>query len=143
MGLLLYFSPVNVGAVIIIITVAPIIYLNTFSSLENMNKELDEIADVFGASIFTRIFRVHLPQIVPSLFASSNIGIGFAFKSAVTAQVISLTAGSIGEQIYLAKLYIDSNLLFAWLVIILAVGSFLQFLVSFIFSKVAHNYKIG
>jgi NitT/TauT family transport system permease protein len=142
MALLLYFTPENVGGIIIIATVAPIIYLNTLTSLENMNKELDEIADVFGAGTFTRAFRVHFPQIVPSLFASANIGIGFAFKSAITAQVISLTAGSIGEQVYLAKLYIDSNLLTAWLIIILITGSLLQAGISFIFSRLAYDYNL-
>ncbi|MDR3116633.1 MAG: ABC transporter permease subunit [Bifidobacteriaceae bacterium] len=134
MALLLYFTPVGVGFAIIIITVSPICYLNTLTALENMNRQLEEVALVFGANNFIKLFYVYIPQILPELFSSANIGIGFAFKSAIAAQVIAITSGSIGEQIYFSKLYIDTNSVLAWLLIVLLLGGILQFFVNIIFS---------
>ncbi|MDR3127724.1 MAG: ABC transporter permease subunit [Bifidobacteriaceae bacterium] len=140
MALLLYFTPEFVGIIIVIITVCPIVFINTSSSFAHLDKELDEVADVFGCSPFMRLTKVHLPQILPELFASANIGIGFAFKSAIAAQVIAITNGSVGEQIYYAKLYIDTNLLLAWVLIVLLVGAILQALVKLIFDYLIIHY---
>jgi NitT/TauT family transport system permease protein len=141
MALLLYFTPIGVGFIIIIITVMPICYLNTLTGLENINRQLEEVATVFGVNNFVKLFYVYIPQILSELFSSANIGIGFAFKSAIAAQVIAITSGSIGEQIYFSKLYIDTNSMMAWLAIVLMMGAILQFFVNRIFSLELNLFK--
>jgi NitT/TauT family transport system permease protein len=50
-----------------------------------------------------------------------------AFKAGVAAEVVALVSGSIGEQIYMSKVYFETAGLFAWTLVII--------IISFVFEK--------
>ena len=59
--------------------------------------------------------------------AACSISLGLCWKSGVAAEVIGIPKNSIGENLYNAKIYLDTPDLFAWTIVII--------LISLIFEK--------
>ena len=79
------------------------------------------MARVFRMSPWNRLTRIELPAVLPRLSSSAGVAMGLAWKSGVAAEVIGIPAGSIGERLYKAKVYLATPELFAWtLTIVLA-----------------------
>ena len=65
--------------------------------------------------------------------AACRVGLGLCWKSGVAAEVIGITAGSLGEMLYNAKLLLSAADLFAWtLVIILLSFGFEKLFLAFL-----------
>lgn len=105
--------------------VLPLVYNNLLAALRERSRELDEMAAVFSVSYLDRLRYIWVPAIRPALLSAASSSMGLAWKSGVAAELIAMVGGSIGDQIYLAKLNIDTPSLFAWTVIIV-LGSLLS-----------------
>ena len=68
--------------------------------------------------------RIYLPGVRPHFLAALRSGIGFGWKSAIAAEVLTVPRSAIGRMIYESKLYLQTTDLFAWTlaVILLSVG---------------------
>jgi thiamine transport system permease protein len=60
---------------------APLVILLVSASMERMNPEIEEAADLLGASTRQRFFRITLPHILPALIASAILTFLFCFMS--------------------------------------------------------------
>ena len=99
----------------------PLIYTAVLDGLAAVDPGLREMARVFRMSPWNRLTRIELPAVLPRLSSSAGVAMGLACKSGVAAEVIGIPAGSIGERLYKAKVYLATPELFAWtLTIVLA-----------------------
>ena len=110
------------------VIVLPVVYAGTLDGLRQVDPRLGEMARVFRMSRANRLRCVTLPAVLPSLTSALSVSMGLAWKSGVAAEVIGVPDGSIGEMLYQSKIYLDTDDLFAWTVIII--------LLSFLFEKV-------
>lgn len=118
----------NLSVFIAFTIVLPIIYTATLSGLKSSDEKLLEMAFVFRLSFFRRVQGIYLPALIPYLMASVKTALGMSFKSGVAAEVIGVPSRSIGEQLYMAKIYLDTAGLFAWTLVIIAVTTLLEHL---------------
>lgn len=125
---LIRFSSRAISVFISFLIVLPTIYANFLSGLLSADKKLLEVAAVYEMSAFNRLKYIYLPQTEQHLIPAVGVALGLAFKSGVAAEVMGIPSGSIGEQIYQAKIYLNSCDLLTWTAIII--------LMSFIFDKV-------
>lgn len=51
---------------------------------------------------------------MPFFLSGATVGIGFCWKSGIAAEVIGLPGNSIGENLYQAKILLDTAQLLAW-----------------------------
>ena len=104
--------------------VTPLVCANATEALATRHQALHEFARVFDLSRARRWWAITLPGLMPFLVAAVRGGAGLAWKAGVSAEVIGLPRGSVGERLYQAKLYLSSADLFAWtlVVLVLAVG---------------------
>jgi NitT/TauT family transport system permease protein len=114
--------------VISFLMVLPITYTNVLEGIRHRDPALLEVATVFRVPLLRRLSAIDVPAVLPFFIASCKIGVGLAWKSGIAAEVIGLTGGSIGEQLYQAKILLNSADLFAWTAVIIGV--------SFTFEKV-------
>jgi NitT/TauT family transport system permease protein len=121
---LIWFSSKNLAVLISFMMVLPIIYTNTLVGINNLDKELNEMAKVFKIPPVRRIRYIEAPQIMPFFYSGCEIALGLCWKSGIAAEVIGIPKGSIGERLQQAKVYLDTPDLFAWTVVIV----FLSFL---------------
>lgn len=105
----------------------PIIYQNVLEGVRNTDAELLEMAQIFRMPLRNRIFFIYRPSFMPFLISGSKVALGMSFKAGVAAEVIGTPDFSIGERIYMSKIYLDTAGLFAWTFVVIAL--------SFLFEK--------
>lgn len=118
----------NLSVLISFVMVLPIIYTNMLQGMEQTDKKLLEMATVFKMSPLKKLRFIYIPACLPSLLSACSVGLGFCWKSGIAAEVIGIASGSIGEKLYETKLYLMTDELFAWTLVIV--------LISVIFEKV-------
>ena len=102
--------------------VFPPIYLNTLSAILHTDAALLEMARVYRVPLGRQLWGIYLPAVLPQFRAAASLALGLCWKSGVAAEVIGLPTGSIGEQLYLSKVYFLTPELFAWTAVIMAVS---------------------
>ena len=125
--LLIWFGSSKLSFFISFLIVFPNVYVNTISGLKSADAKLLEMARVFGMSRTNRFFYIYRPALMPYLNSCLKISLGMSWKSGVAAEVIGLPDYSLGEQLYMSKIYLDTAGLFAWTLLII--------LLSFLFEK--------
>lgn len=138
---LVWFSARNVSIFISFLIVLPVVYQNILSGLKSLNKEMNEMAQVFRIKGFKKIRYIILPQMRNYIFSAVSIGSGMAWKAGVAAEVIGTPSGSIGKMLYTAKIYLDTDDLLAWTVIIVCMSAVTEKLIMKILRKVLGSGK--
>lgn len=106
--------------------VFPAVYINLQQGLQNTDEKMLEMAQVFRLTAGKRLRAVWLPAVLPYLLSACRISVGMALKAGVAGEIIGLPRWSIGEQLYLSKLYLNTADLFAWSLTILALSLVLE-----------------
>ena len=102
--------------------VFPPVYLNVLEGIRQTDKKLLEMARVFRVPLWRRIRGIYLPAVMPYFRTAVSLGLGLCWKAGVAAEVIGLPTGSVGEQLYNAKVYFMTGDLFAWTAVIVVVS---------------------
>ena len=106
---LIWIKSANLSTFIAFLMVLPMFYANIYQGLKNVDVKLLEVAKVFGLNKRRTFREVYLPSLKPYLISTCTIGLGFAWKSGVAAEVIGLPAKTIGNQLYYAKVYLQTD----------------------------------
>ncbi|MDE6387447.1 MAG: ATP-binding cassette domain-containing protein [Lachnospiraceae bacterium] len=125
--LLIWFGSQRLSFFISFLIVFPNVYVNMIAGLKSADIKLLEMAQVFGIGRAKRFFYIYRPAVMPYLNSCLKISLGMSWKSGVAAEVIGLPDYSMGERLYMSKIYLDTAGLLAW--------TFTIILVSFLFEK--------
>ncbi len=122
--LLIWWGSPLLAVAICFLIVLPVIYINVLKGLQNADAKLLEMASVFGMSRSKQFFYIYRPALRPFLESGLKLALGMCWKSGVAAEIIGTPDYSIGERLYMAKIYLDTAELFAWtaVVILLSLG---------------------
>lgn len=135
--LLIWFGSANVAVWIAGIVVFPVIYTAVIEGIHQRDSGLWEMAAVFRIPPQRRIRCIVIPQLMPFLTAGLESSLGLCWKAGVSAEVIGLVRGSIGEQLYFAKLYLLTADLFAWSLLVVLLSFCFERLFLLIIQKLA------
>ena len=94
--------------------VLPNIYVNTLEGIRHVDRRLLEMAKVLRIPAWNRFFYIYRPALKPYLDSAIRVSVGMSWKSGVAAEVIGVPALSVGEQLYLSKIYLDTAGVLAW-----------------------------
>ncbi len=119
---LLWINSRQLPMVISALMVLPVIYINVLTGIESTDKKLLEMAEVFRLNRSKRLKYIYIPAVRPHFISAVNVGLGFCWKSGIAAEVIGLTPNAIGTKLYESKLYLMTDELFAWTVVIVMVS---------------------
>lgn len=108
----------------------PVTYLNMASGLSRRDVQLCEMAQIFRVPRIKRLRYVDLPQLLPDILAGCRISVGMCWKASIAGELIGLPRYSIGEQLYMSKLYLATDVLFAWIIVIVCISVFTEKLVA-------------
>ena len=109
----------NLSVLVSILICVPIICANMLEGIDNLDKKLDEMAKVFKIPAGRRFAGVYLSQLLPYFRSASRLAIGLSWKSGVAAEVIGIPDGSIGEKLFMSKIYLETADLFAWTLVVI------------------------
>lgn len=106
--------------------VLPQIYISTLEGLRCTDPKLLEMAEVFHIPGWNRFFYIYRPALKPFLDSSIRIAAGMCWKSGVAAEVIGTPDFSVGERLYMSKIYLDTAGVFAWTAVIILASLFFE-----------------
>ena len=123
---LLWVKSRNLSVVISSLVVFPVIYTSVLSGMKNTSPLLIEMASNYSVGRRKRIRYIYIPSVFPYLRTGMRTAVGFAWKSAVAAEVIGLPKNSIGTALYEAKIYLLTSDLFAWTLVIVILSALFE-----------------
>lgn len=126
--ILVWMGSKNLSIVISYFVVFPMIYLSILEGFHSVPKEMIELSIIFQISYFKKIVYIYGIYAYPSLISASKIALGMCWKAGVAGEMIGTPKNSIGEHLYLSKLYLSTSEVFAWTIVIL--------LISYAFEKI-------
>lgn len=123
---LIWVGSKNLSVFISFSVVFPMIYINTIAGIKSTNPKLLEMARVFSMSGFKKLFYIYRPALLPYLLSGCRTALGMSWKSGIAAEVIGVPGHSIGEKLYMAKIYLNTADLFAWTFVIIIISALFE-----------------
>lgn len=119
---LIWLSAQNLSVFISFLIVLPVVYGNVLQGIKSEDGKMLEVAEVFRMPVLRRILYIHMPQLKPFILSACATALGMSWKAGIAAEIIGTPDGSIGKQLYYAKIYLDTDDLLCWTVIIVIVS---------------------
>lgn len=117
------------------IVAVPVIYTAMYSGLNSADREELEIADMFTMTQADRVKHIFMPALYPFVLGALKLASGVSFKAGIAAEVIAQTAMSLGNDLYKAKVLLQTDVLFAITVTIVLLSFATEKAVVFLFRK--------
>lgn len=112
----------NLSVLIAFLMALPIVYANVLSGIEQTDPQLLEMAALFRVPFSRKLRYIYVSQVLPYFRTACSLALGLCWKSGIAAEVIGLPRGSIGENLYQSKIYLDTPDLFAWTLTIILIS---------------------
>ena len=126
--------------VIAALMVAPILWSSTKTALTETDRALLEMASAYRFTPFQTFRLVYLPQILPQWTAACATAMGLAWKSGIAAEVIAHPSPAIGTNLYRARLFLNTEELFAWTVLVILLSFALERLFVRLMARLGRGY---
>lgn len=123
---LIWAGSANLSVLIAFLVVLPVIYIHTVAGLESTDEKLLEMAKVFSMSPWKQIRYIYIPALMPYLRSGCGVALGMSWKSGVAAEVIGVPDHSIGEKLYMSKIYLNTGDLMAWTFVIIVISALFE-----------------
>jgi len=111
----------------------PLIYQGTYGAIIGIEPELIDVYKLEDNHFFTGLTHCYLPLISRDIRTSLLQSLGLGIKVLVMAEYLSQTRNSIGNELYLAKVNLNFDEVFAW--------TLLMILIALIFEVLINHYK--
>jgi len=121
--------------------VTPILYTNVLKGSRSADKNISEVAAVYGFSRAKRLRYVTMPTVTPFFMAGIQSAVGLAWKAGVAAEVLCTPKTSIGSALWDSKTYLLSEDLFAWTLTVILLSIVIEKLLVLAISKLTGGRK--
>lgn len=132
---LLWLKDAGLTVFVVFLVNLPIIYVNALKGMRSASSDLIETAKVYHMPFLRRLRYIYFPAMQPSFLSAISLSAGVSWKSGVAAEVLSLPAGTIGNRLWEAKIYLETSELFAWTLVILVMSMMFERISSFLFES--------
>lgn len=136
---LIWVGSKNLAVLVAFLIVFPVLYIQVLAGLKSTDPKLLEMADVFHIRGFKKIYYIYQPAVLPYLTSACQSALGMSWKSGIAAEVIAVASLSIGEQLYLSKIYLDTAGLFAWTFVIILLSVLSEQLFLYLLLKLSRR----
>ena len=127
--LLIWLGSARVSIAAVFLMALPGVYFSLVEGLSQVDKPLEQMFRLHGVRGW-RLFCAHTwREVLPFVLSCARAVIGMSWKAGVAAEVIGVVAGSLGERLYDAKIYLQTADLLAWTVVIVALSALFERLV--------------
>ena len=140
--LVLIWSSVEVVPIVVgVLILFPILYESILGGIEGVDKNLIKMSRVFKVSNRRVIKDIFIPSIYFSISPSLPSYIGLTFKVIIAGEVLSQESLSIGGEIFINKIYLESPNIFAWIIVIIFLNYILERGLKFLNNRVCRWKK--
>lgn len=128
--ILILYGQSNSLYIITFLMLFPILYEATRQGVLNIDKSLVEALSLERRRVVYELFNIYLPLSVPFIKTGLLQSIGIGFKVLVMAEFIAQSPVSIGRALYLGRVNIQYEQVFAWTIIIIIIVSAIEIIVN-------------
>ncbi|MDL2302226.1 ATP-binding cassette domain-containing protein [Lachnospiraceae bacterium OttesenSCG-928-D06] len=121
--LLIWWGAASLSKAVSFLIVMPQIYISTLEGLYHTDQKILEMAEIFRFSSKMKYWYIYRKSLGPFIESGIKIGAGMSFKSGVAAELIGSPAYSIGERLYMSKIHLNTESLFAWTLVIILISA--------------------
>lgn len=114
--------PIVVGMLILF----PILYESILGGIKNVDKNLLKMSKVFKVPTKKVVRDIYIPSIYYSISSNIPSYIGLTFKVIIAGEVLSQESLSIGGEIFINKIYLESSNIFAWIIVVIVLNYLLE-----------------
>ncbi len=93
------------------------IVYNTMLGVRQVPTNVLRAARSLGAKPWTMFWQVHLPGAAPSIATGLRVGMGFAWRGLIAAEIIATSAG-MGYSLFLARQYYETDVIILMMILI-------------------------
>lgn len=112
--ILIWFSREMTVSIITLLILFPVLYSHLSTAIETVLPEYNDLRALFPENYFHRLIKVILPLIRIHLIESIQTAFSLGFKVGVMAELLGQVQPGLGYQLYLAKLDLNTTVLFAY-----------------------------
>ena len=135
--LLLFFAANSaIPVMITAIMVCPLIWANCVKGLEETDRELLEMAQVFALSKRWQRKEIYLPSLLKFFLPAAVTAMGLAWKAGIAAEVLAAPPLSVGGMLYRAKIYLETPEMLAWTLCVILISMCLERLLALFFKRI-------
>jgi NitT/TauT family transport system permease protein len=98
----------------------PVVAANIVEGVENVDRRLLEMGDVYRLSGGEKFHAIVIPSIQPYLLAGMKVGFGLALKVSVVAEIFGVTSG-IGYIMNYSREILATQMVFAWALVMILI----------------------
>lgn len=132
---LVWLSSTNVPILAGVLMVVPVVFANVREGISATDGQLLEMARLFGWGRWKTWRRVVIPSVLPTFLAACEACVGLCFKATIAAEVIGVPKNAIGTQLYNAKIYLETDSLMAWTLVVIILSMILERLLKAAFER--------
>lgn len=143
--LMLWSTPHTVPVIVTFLMLFPVSYAQLSTAYRAIDPKLLEMANVYRLSRTDRIFRIAVPQVLPSLLAQAGPNFSLSIKVAVSAEILAHTYDSLGWMLQDASSYPDPvsvARMFALTLVALLAGGLFEFALGFL-PRITRRWREG
>ena len=106
--------------------VMPVVWSNVCAGIRAADPQLLEMAKAYRLPRGRVLRRIYVPTVLPYFRAACSSALGLGWKAGIAAEVLTVPGKSIGRMISDSKLYLMTEELFAWTLVVLILSLLLQ-----------------
>lgn len=127
---LIWMGPENVPVFIALLTMFPLICTGIISGIRNTDRELVDMAQVYGVSRLRMIRGLYLPSLMPYLFNGLSNAMGFGWRAVIIGEVLSQPRWGLGTEMQLAQTYLLVSNVISWTIVAVLLGYLFEWLLQ-------------
>lgn len=120
--LLIWWGAGWLSLVICFLVTLPLVYVNFLEGMRSVDGKLLQMAQVFRISRRGKFFSIYRPVLAPFMEGCIKTALSMGIKAGVAAEVIGISDWSIGGEIYLSKIYLDTAGVFSWTIVVIVLS---------------------
>ena len=137
--LLIWSSRSFVPVIVSFLTLCPLMSAQFIAAYDGIDGKLVEMAKVYGLPRAERVFKIYLPQMLPSVLSQAGANLSLSLKVVVSAEVLASSFRAIGGLINQANLFLDTAQMFALTISVLIFGGLIEWGCSFL-TRITDRY---
>ncbi len=137
---LIFIGAARVPTFITVLIVLPVIWTNLDEGFLRIDPQLLEMTRLYRFTPARRLRYLILPSLRPYFISACRTSIGLAWKAGVAAEIIAMPRQSIGTMIGEGKLYLMTEDMFAWTLLVVLLSLAIEALLSLLFKRLERKH---
>lgn len=113
----------------------PVTWTNVVQGVKSTDLKLLQMAKIYNIDQKKIIRNIYMPSIKPYAISALMNVIGLGWKVTVTAEVLANALPSIGMNLYYTKIYLETDLLFSWTLVIVICSLIIEKMTLYIIAR--------